>query len=103
MIRTALQAESPAGKRRTGRSAVLAKKIPLAFLVSEDLRMKKTPAMPVERINLRVQYRYGPWRFWANGLNLTDTLEDRASYSRGQLKYRTVDGRTWYTGLSYHF
>lgn len=56
-----------------------------------------------ERINLRVSYEEGPWRFWVHGLNLTDTLEDRATYSRGKLKFRTVDGRTFYTGVSYQF
>lgn len=56
-----------------------------------------------ERINLRVQYDQGPWRFWLNALNLTDTLEDRATYSRGKLKFRTVDGRSVYAGASYSF
>ena len=56
-----------------------------------------------ERINLRIQYDQGPWQFWLNALNLTDTLEDRASYSRGNLKFRTVDGRTIYAGVGYKF
>ena len=57
-----------------------------------------------ERINLRVNYQYDEhWKFWINGLNLTDTLEDRATYSRGKMKFRTIDGRTLYAGLSYEF
>ncbi|MGB1298807.1 MAG: TonB-dependent receptor family protein [Psychrobium sp.] len=57
-----------------------------------------------ERINLRVNYQYNEhWKFWINGLNLTDTLEDRATYSRGKMKFRTIDGRTLYAGLSYEF
>ncbi len=56
-----------------------------------------------ERINLRVSYEYKSWNLWLHGLNLTDTLEDRATYSRGQLKFRTIDGRTFYAGVSYHF
>jgi len=56
-----------------------------------------------ERINLRISYDYQQWRFWLNGLNLTDTLEDRATYSRGKMKFRTIDGRTVYAGLSYNF
>jgi len=56
-----------------------------------------------ERINLRISYEYQQWRFWLNGLNLTDTLEDRATYSRGKMKFRTIDGRTIYAGLSYNF
>lgn len=54
-----------------------------------------------ERINLRVDYQIDQWRFWLHGLNLTDTLEDRATYSRGTMAFRTVDGRTFYAGLSY--
>lgn len=56
-----------------------------------------------ERVNLRVNYQYDAWRFWVNGLNLTDTLEDRATYSRGRMKFRTIDGRTIYGGFSYEF
>lgn len=56
-----------------------------------------------ERIHLRISYDSGPWRVWLHGLNLTDTLEDRASYRRGRLTFRTIDGRHFYTGLSYQF
>ncbi len=56
-----------------------------------------------ERINLRLQYDQGPWQVWLNALNLTNTLEDRASYSRGTLKFRTVDGRSVYAGVAYNF
>lgn len=55
------------------------------------------------RVNLRVSYQTGAWRLWAHGLNLTDTLEDRATYSRRTMKFRTVDGRTFYAGTSYTF
>jgi len=56
-----------------------------------------------DRIHLRVNYDMEHWRFWFHGLNLTDTLEDRATYSRGKMKFRTVDGRTFYVGASYDF
>jgi outer membrane receptor for ferrienterochelin and colicin len=56
-----------------------------------------------ERFNIRVTYDKKNWSFWANTLNLTDTREDRATYSRGQLKFRTADGRAFYTGASYTF
>jgi outer membrane receptor protein involved in Fe transport len=56
-----------------------------------------------ERFNIRMTYNNKDWSFWANALNLTDTREDRATYSRGQLKYRTADGRAFYTGVSYKF
>lgn len=56
-----------------------------------------------ERLNLRISYDYDEWRFWLNGLNLTDTLEDRATFSRGVMSFRTIDGRTVYAGLSYNF
>lgn len=55
-----------------------------------------------ERIHLRVDYQLDQWRFWLHGINLTDTLEDRATFSRGTMQFRTVDGRTFYAGLSYH-
>lgn len=56
-----------------------------------------------DRVHLRVNYDMDHWRFWFHGLNLTDTLEDRATYSRGKMKFRTVDGRTFYVGASYEF
>ncbi|MGH1427224.1 MAG: TonB-dependent receptor family protein [Arenicella sp.] len=56
-----------------------------------------------ERINLRVSYEKGPWSVWLHGINLTDTLEDRATYSRGRLQFRTVDGRSYYLGAEYKF
>ena len=65
---------------------------------SDSSRFKRDP-----RINLRIDYKMEQWRLWLHGLNLTDTLEDRATYSRGQMKFRTVDGRTLYAGLSYDF
>lgn len=56
-----------------------------------------------DRVHLRVNYDMDHWRFWFHCLNLTDTLEDRATYSRGKMKFRTVDGRTFYVGASYEF
>lgn len=62
-----------------------------------------------ERINLRVNYAVGPWELWVHALNLTDTLEDRVSYSPpsrrgpGRRNIRIVDGRTIYGGISYKF
>lgn len=56
-----------------------------------------------ERIHLRVDYAVDSWKFWLHGLNLTDTLEDRATFSRGELKFRTIDGRTFYAGAAYQF
>lgn len=56
-----------------------------------------------ERINLRFSYAKDNWRLWANVLNISDTLEDRATFSRGNLSFRTVDGRSYYAGVSYQF
>lgn len=56
-----------------------------------------------ERLNLRVNYNYESWRFRVHGLNLTDTMEDRATFSRGRMQFRTIDGRTFYAGASYQF
>lgn len=56
-----------------------------------------------ERIHLRIDYAVDSWKFWLHGLNLTDTLEDRATFSRGELKFRTIDGRTFYAGAAYQF
>lgn len=56
-----------------------------------------------ERINLRLSYSKNNWKLWFNALNLTDTLEDRATYSRGTLRFRTVDGRSYYLGTSIQF
>lgn len=54
-----------------------------------------------ERLNLRLGYVYGGWRFWLHGLNLTDTLEDRVGFSRGRRTFRLINGREVYAGLSY--
>jgi len=54
-----------------------------------------------ERINLRVTYDMDKWRFWLSALNISDTLEDRGTFSRGELAFRTIDGRSYYAGLSY--
>ena len=56
-----------------------------------------------ERINLRMSYDRQNWRYWVNVLNLTDTLEDRATFSRGVMTFRTVDGLSYYAGASYRF
>lgn len=56
-----------------------------------------------ERINLRLTYEQENWRVWFNVLNISDTLEDRATFSRGTLSFRTIDGRSYYAGMSYNF
>jgi len=68
------------------------------FANSEAGRFKRE-----ERLNLRISYDRGPLSLWLHGINLTDTLEDRATFSRGQLKFRTVDGRSVYAGVAYKF
>lgn len=65
---------------------------------SEESKFTRDP-----RYHLRMDYVYNNWKFWLHGLNLTDTIEDRATYSRGKMKYRTVDGRTFYLGATYQF
>lgn len=58
-----------------------------------------------ERIDLRINYAIGDWTVWLNGLNLTDTLEDRVLYSArsNARSYRLIDGRSFQTGVSYAF
>ena len=56
-----------------------------------------------ERINLRLSYQQEQWRIWLNVLNISDTLEDRATFSRGELSFRTIDGRSYYAGIAYKF
>ncbi len=56
-----------------------------------------------ERLNARLTYQMENWRFWLNVINITDTLEDRATFSLGTLTFRTVDGRSYNAGLSYQF
>jgi len=62
-----------------------------------------------ERLNFRANYEIGPWGLWFHILNITDTLEDRVSYSPprgsrpGRRNFRIVDGRTFYGGISYSF
>lgn len=55
-----------------------------------------------ERIDLRVNYEIGRWTMWLNGLNLTDTLEDRVSYNAraDERRFRLINGRTYQLGLS---
>ena len=54
-----------------------------------------------ERINLRLTYDIDNWSVWVSALNISDTLEDRGTFSRGELSIRTVDGRSYYAGVSY--
>jgi len=56
-----------------------------------------------ERINMRLSYELENWRIWLNVLNISDTLEDRATFRRGNLSFRTIDGRSYYAGLAYKF
>ena len=56
-----------------------------------------------ERFNIRLTHDFGAVDLWFHALNLTDTLEDRVGYSRGQRTFRLIDGRTLYTGLGYLF
>ena len=56
-----------------------------------------------ERLNLRISFEKGPWNLWLHGINLTDTLEDRATFRGGELTFRTVDGRSVYAGVNYSF
>jgi len=57
------------------------------------------------RIDLRINYVTGSWTVWLNALNLTDTLEDRVSYSgrSGERSFRLIDGRNFQVGTSYSF
>jgi len=56
-----------------------------------------------ERINMRLTYEQEKWRIWLNVLNISDTLEDRATFRRGTLSFRTIDGRSYYAGVAYKF
>lgn len=60
-----------------------------------------------ERVHLRINYSMDQWNFWLNGNNLTDTVEDRATYrvrrGVGSLRFRTADGRNVVAGASYLF
>jgi iron complex outermembrane receptor protein len=56
-----------------------------------------------ERINLRADYQLDHWRIWLHALNLSDTMQDRATYRRDVMSFRTIDGRTLYAGVSYTF
>ena len=68
---------------------------------SDDANSSQGRFQRDERINLRLTYDIGRWSIWLSALNITDTLEDRGTFSRGRLAFRTVDGRTYYAGLSY--
>ena len=65
---------------------------------SEQSKFTRDP-----RINLRLDYQFKQWKFYLHALNLTDTLEDRATYSRDKMKFRTIDGKTLYLGATYQF
>ena len=58
-----------------------------------------------ERIDLRVNYAVNEWTFWFDALNLTDTVEDRVSFStRNNVRsFRLIDGRTAQVGFAYSF
>ncbi len=62
-----------------------------------------------ERIHFRASYGFGNWEVWLHALNLTDTLEDRVSFSPprggrpGRRNFRIVDGRTIYGGIAFKF
>ena len=75
----------------------------LKFVDSDDANTPESEFTRDERINLRVSYDIDNWNLGLHALNLTDTLEDRATYSRGKMKFRTADGRTIYAGVSYNF
>jgi len=55
------------------------------------------------RINLRMTYETGPWELWLTGLNLSETLEDRVSFSRGSRRIRVINGRQIYAGAGFRF
>ena len=70
---------------------------------SDDANSNEGEFTRDERINLRVSYTIQQWRLWVNALNLTDTIEDRATFRRDTLKIRTASGRSYYAGVSYTF
>ncbi len=70
---------------------------------ADDANSQEAEFTRGERLNLRVSYDINNWSLWVHGLNLTDTIEDRATYSRGKMKYRTSDGRSIYAGVAYQF
>lgn len=56
-----------------------------------------------ERVNIRITYDVKQWSYWFNALNLTDTIEDRATFRNGTLRFRTVDGRSFSAGVAFNF
>jgi outer membrane receptor protein involved in Fe transport len=70
---------------------------------SDDANSQEGKFKRDERVNVRLTYHHDSWRFWVNALNVTDTLEDRATFRRDTLSFRTIDGRSYYAGLSYQF
>lgn len=74
---------------------------------SDDNNSKAGKFKRDERLNLRVNYDCEQWGFWLNANNLTDTVEDRASYrvrrGVGSLKFRTTEGRNIVAGIRYRF
>lgn len=60
-----------------------------------------------ERIHFRINYNHKAWGLWFNANNLTDTVEDRATYrvrkGVGKMHFRTAEGRHFVAGLSYRF
>lgn len=70
---------------------------------SDDANSEQGKFTRDERINIRLTYQQESWRIWLNVLNISDTLEDRATFRRGTLSFRTIDGRSYYAGVSYQF
>jgi len=70
---------------------------------SDDANSEQGKFSRDERLNMRLSYQRDHWRVWLNVLNITDTLEDRATFRRGTLSFRTIDGRSYYAGVSYQF
>lgn len=72
---------------------------------SDDNNSNKGRFKRDERINLRFNYTSNQWGYWLNANNLTDTVEDRASYRahKGSMSFRTADGRNIVAGVSYQF
>lgn len=54
-------------------------------------------------VHLRVSYRTENIKWWLHGLNLTGTLEEDVSYSRGQRFYEINNDTAVYAGVSYTF
>lgn len=56
-----------------------------------------------DRLNLRARYQTGAVEVWFHALNLTSSLEDQVSYSRGQRYYDIGGDASAYAGVKYTF